>query len=118
MKTAEKAVCPACFTCLLPFCFQSKELRTQNEQLLLVNTSLGSDVGKLQKQLEQVRSQQGGGGQLTSLQDELERMREELQEASVQRKKLEEEHSTEKLGLEQVKQLRHQESSLCSLLLK
>lgn len=97
-----------CLSCLFhlmkfPFCFQSKELRTQNEQLLLVNTSLGSEVDKLHKQLEQVRSQQGGGGQLTSLQEELERMREELQEALVQRKKLEEEHSTEKLGLQQVR---------------
>lgn len=88
---------------LLPVCFQSKELKTQNEQLLVVNTSLGSEVDKLQKQLEQVRSQQVGGGQLISLQDELEKMREELEEASVKRKKLEEQHSTEKLELEQVK---------------
>ncbi|XP_038590321.1 unconventional myosin-Vb [Micropterus salmoides] len=80
---------------------QSKEYRTQNEQLVLVNTSLGAEVNKLQKQLEQVRSQQGEGGQLTSLQEELERLREELQEASAQRKKLEEEHSNEKLGLQQ-----------------
>ncbi|XP_070781125.1 unconventional myosin-Vb [Enoplosus armatus] len=80
---------------------QSKEYRTQNEQLLVVNSSLGSEVNKLQKQLEQVRSQQGGGGQLTSLQEELERLREELQEASAQRKRLEEEHGTEKLGLKQ-----------------
>ncbi|XP_076613932.1 unconventional myosin-Vb isoform X1 [Chaetodon auriga] len=79
---------------------QSKEFRTQNEQLLVVNTNLGSEVSKLQKQLEQVRSQQGGG-QLTSLQEELERLRQELQEASAQRKKLEEEHSSEKMGLEQ-----------------
>ncbi|XP_070845073.1 unconventional myosin-Vb [Chaetodon trifascialis] len=79
---------------------QSKEFRTQNEQLQVVNTNLGSEVSKLQKQLEQVRSQQGGG-QLMSLQEELERLRQELQEASAQRKKLEEEHSSEKLGLEQ-----------------
>ncbi|XP_041816149.1 unconventional myosin-Vb isoform X1 [Chelmon rostratus] len=80
---------------------QSKELRTQNEQLLMVNTSLGSEVNKLQKQLELVRGQQGGGGQLTTLQEELERLRRELQEALAQRKKLEEEHSNEKLGLQQ-----------------
>lgn len=84
--------------------FQSKEYRTQNEQLLVANTSLGSEVNKLQKQLEQVRSQQGEGGQLTSLQEELERLREQLQEASAHRKRLEEEHSTEKLGLQQVRE--------------
>lgn len=78
-------------------------MRSQNEQLQQVNTSLGSEVEKLQKQLERVRSQQGGEGQLTSLQEELEKMREELDEASVQKKKMEEEHSTEKLELEQVR---------------
>ncbi|XP_049460223.1 unconventional myosin-Vb isoform X2 [Epinephelus fuscoguttatus] len=80
---------------------QSKEYRTQAEQLVQVNTSLSSEVDKLQKQLEHVRSQQVGGGQLTSLQEELERLREELQEAIAHRKRLEEEHSTEKLGLQQ-----------------
>lgn len=84
-------------------CFQSKEYKTQNEQLQQVNVTLGSEVNKLQKQLEQVRSQQGDGGQLTSLQEELERLREALQEATAQRKKLEEEHSTEKLDLQQVR---------------
>lgn len=78
-------------------------MRSQNEQLQHVNTGLGSEVEKLQKQLERVRSQQGGEGQLTSLQEELEKMREELDEASVQKKKMEEEHSTEKLELQQVR---------------
>lgn len=59
-------------------------------------------MNKLQKELEQLRTQQGDGGQLTSLQDELKRLREELQEAHRERKRLEEEHSTEKLGLTQV----------------
>ncbi|XP_073333626.1 unconventional myosin-Vb isoform X1 [Pagrus major] len=80
---------------------QSKELKSQNEQLQQVNSTLGSEVNKLQKQLEQARGQQGGGGQLTSLQEELERLREELQEASAHNKKLEEEHSTEKQELQQ-----------------
>uniref|UniRef100_UPI0037E74A1C unconventional myosin-Vb isoform X2 n=1 Tax=Semicossyphus pulcher TaxID=241346 RepID=UPI0037E74A1C len=80
---------------------QSNVYRSQNEQLLLQNSSLGSEVNKLQKQLEQVRSQQEGGGQLASLQEELERLREELKEASVQRKKLEEEHGSEKQTLQQ-----------------
>ncbi|TMS08761.1 Unconventional myosin-Vb [Larimichthys crocea] len=92
---------------------QSKEYRAQNEQLLVVNTSLGSEVNKLQKQLEQIQSQRGGeGGQLTSLQEELERLREELKEASALRKKMEEEHGTEKLDLQQRVEELEEENSL------
>uniref|UniRef100_A0A673CDP7 Unconventional myosin-Vb n=1 Tax=Sphaeramia orbicularis TaxID=375764 RepID=A0A673CDP7_9TELE len=72
---------------------------SQTEQLLLANTTLGTEVNKLQKELEHVRSQQGDGNQITSLQDELERLRAELREAYAQRKRLEEEHNSEKLGL-------------------
>uniref|UniRef100_A0A3Q3WQY3 Uncharacterized protein n=1 Tax=Mola mola TaxID=94237 RepID=A0A3Q3WQY3_MOLML len=83
---------------------QSKEFKLQNEQLVLVNATLGSEMDKLQKQLEQVRREQHGGGQLISLQEELERSREQLQEASALRKKMEEEHSMEKQELEQVRE--------------
>ncbi|KAL6096373.1 myo5b [Pungitius sinensis] len=91
---------------------QSKELRTQNEQLLQVNN-------KLQKQLEQVKSQQGeaggaGGAQVSSLQEELDRLKEELQEASAQRNRMEEEHGNEKTGL----QLRVEELEKENALLK
>ncbi|XP_062414842.1 unconventional myosin-Vb isoform X2 [Pungitius pungitius] len=91
---------------------QSKELRTQNEQLLQVNN-------KLQKQLEQVKTQQGeaggaGGAQVSSLQEELDRLKEELQEASAQRKRMEEEHGNEKTGL----QLRVEELEKENALLK
>ncbi|XP_077944663.1 unconventional myosin-Vb isoform X5 [Gasterosteus aculeatus] len=91
---------------------QSKELRTHNEQLLQVNN-------KLQKQLEEVQSRQGGAGgaggaQLSSLQEELDRLREELQEASAQRKRMEEEHGKEKTGL----QLRVEELEKENALLK
>ena len=79
-------------------------MKLQNEQLGLVNVSLGSEVGKLKKQLEQVRSEQHGGGQLVSLQEELEKSKEQLQEASALRKKMEEEHSMEKQELEQVRE--------------
>lgn len=82
---------------------QSKELKTQNEQLVTANASLGSEVTKLQKQLEQIRSQQPDGGQVESLQEEVERLREELQEAQAHRKRMEEEHSNEKLSLSQVR---------------
>ncbi|XP_055009754.1 unconventional myosin-Vb isoform X2 [Boleophthalmus pectinirostris] len=80
---------------------QSKDYKQQNEQLVIVNTSLGTEVTKLQKELEQIRSQKSDSGQVTSLQDELERLRAALQEAYAQRKMMEEEHSTEKMGLEQ-----------------
>ncbi|XP_068609278.1 unconventional myosin-Vb [Brachionichthys hirsutus] len=76
---------------------QSKEYRSQNEQLAVANTSLSSEVNKLQKELQQSRSQQGEGGQL---QEELKRLREELQEAAAQRKTLEEEYGTEKWELQ------------------
>ncbi|KAM7392264.1 hypothetical protein PAMA_007401 [Pampus argenteus] len=93
---------------------QSKEYRSHNEQLLFANSSLGSEVTKLQKQLEQLRSQQDEG-QLTSLQDELQRLQEELQEAHGIRKKVEEEHVVETLGLqERVEELERENSLLKS----
>lgn len=82
---------------------QSKELRIQNDQLQQVNVNLGSEVEKLQKQLERARVLQGGDNQLTSLQEELDKMREQLEEASLQKRKMEEEHNTEKLDLQQVR---------------
>uniref|UniRef100_A0A8C5CMK9 Myosin VB n=1 Tax=Gadus morhua TaxID=8049 RepID=A0A8C5CMK9_GADMO len=60
---------------------QSKDLKTQNEQLLSHNNNLGSEVGKLQKELQQVRLRHGDGNQLTSLQEELARLRAELKES-------------------------------------
>ncbi|XP_069557027.1 unconventional myosin-Vb isoform X1 [Brachyistius frenatus] len=91
---------------------QSKDLRSQNVQLQTVNVSLGSEVNKLQKVLEQMRSQQGDGGQLTSLQEEVERLKKELQEAHAQAKRLGEEHSSEKLGLQQRVEELEKENSL------
>uniref|UniRef100_A0A4W5PX44 Myosin VB n=1 Tax=Hucho hucho TaxID=62062 RepID=A0A4W5PX44_9TELE len=81
---------------------QTKDLKTQNEQLVVAKASLGSEVNKLQKELETMRSRQGDGSQLTSLREELEKLRAELQEAHAHRKKLEEEHSNEKMRLDQV----------------
>ncbi|XP_058472831.1 unconventional myosin-Vb isoform X2 [Solea solea] len=80
---------------------QSKDYKAQNVKLQQVNTTLESEVSKMHKELEVIRGQQGDGGQLTSLQKELERLRKELQEAHAQRKKLEEEHSSEKMSLQQ-----------------
>ncbi|KAM6902874.1 unconventional myosin-Vb [Xenentodon cancila] len=92
---------------------QSKEFRTQNEQLLSTNTTLGSEVTRLQKELEQVRSKPGNTGRVASLQEEVERLREELQEAHNQRRRVEEEHSSEKLELTQrVEELQRENSLL------
>uniref|UniRef100_A0A8B9K8D2 Myosin VB n=1 Tax=Astyanax mexicanus TaxID=7994 RepID=A0A8B9K8D2_ASTMX len=79
---------------------QSKEYKNQNEQLSVTNTALGTEVNKLQKELETLRSRQGDNTQLTSMQEELEKLRAALQESHAQRKRLEEEYSSEKLGLE------------------
>lgn len=67
-----------------------------------MNANLGSEVNKLQKQLEQVQSH-SDGGQLTSLQEELDMLREKLQEASAEKKQLEKQHSSEKMDLEKVR---------------
>ncbi|KAM9338739.1 unconventional myosin-Vb, partial [Symphorus nematophorus] len=80
---------------------QSKELRGQNEQLQQLNVSLDSEVKRLQKQLETSRSQQGDAAQLASLQEALQSLQEELQEADAHRKRLQEEHDDEKLRLQQ-----------------
>ncbi|XP_037548459.1 unconventional myosin-Vb [Nematolebias whitei] len=80
---------------------QSIEMKSQNEQLLTVNTSLGSEVTKLQKELDLIRGQQVEGGQVLSLQEQVERLQEELQEAQAERKRLLEEHSNEKMHLTQ-----------------
>ncbi|XP_068423058.1 unconventional myosin-Vb [Clinocottus analis] len=94
---------------------QSKDLRLQKDQLLQVNSGLGLEVNKLQKQLEQARSQQGGGAQVSSLQEELHKLREELQEAAAHRKRSEEEHANEKMGLlQRVEQLETENALLKS----
>ncbi|XP_069369831.1 unconventional myosin-Vb isoform X2 [Paralichthys olivaceus] len=94
---------------------QSKELKIQNEQLQTVNIGLGSEVNKLQKELKQLQGQRNEGGQLTTLQEELERLRAELQEAHALRKRLEEEHSSEKKSLKQrVEELETENSLLKS----
>ncbi|XP_067231805.1 unconventional myosin-Vb isoform X1 [Chanodichthys erythropterus] len=80
---------------------QSKEYKTQNEQLAVANTALESEVNKLHKELETLRIRQAAGTPVTSLQEELEKLRAELQEAHTQRKQIEEEFSNEKQGLEQ-----------------
>ncbi|XP_009293600.1 unconventional myosin-Vb isoform X3 [Danio rerio] len=80
---------------------QSKELKSQNENLAVAKTVLETEVSKLSKELETLRTRQVAGTQMTSLQEELEKLRAELQEAHAHKKLLEEEFSNEKQGLEQ-----------------
>ncbi|XP_046723178.1 unconventional myosin-Vb isoform X2 [Silurus meridionalis] len=91
---------------------QKHEYIVQNEKLSEANTVLVTEVSKLQKQLEVAQNRKGESTQLSSLQDELEKLREALQDAHAQKKKLEEEHSTEKQGLEQRVQELERENSL------
>ncbi|XP_060747618.1 unconventional myosin-Vb isoform X1 [Tachysurus vachellii] len=91
---------------------QKLEYKVQSDKLAVANTALVTEVSKLQKELETARTRKGDTTHLSSLQDELEKLRAELQEAHTQRKKLEEEHSTEKLGLEQRVQELEKENSL------
>ncbi|XP_037835229.1 unconventional myosin-Vb [Kryptolebias marmoratus] len=91
---------------------QSKDMKAQNEQLQTVNSSLGSEVSKLQKELNLIRTQQADGGQVESLQEQVERLQEELQEAQADRKRLQEEHSSEKLSLTQRVEELEKENSL------
>ncbi|XP_075312425.1 unconventional myosin-Vb isoform X2 [Odontesthes bonariensis] len=94
---------------------QSKDYKAQIEQLLTVSAAAGSEVTKLHKELEAVRSQQGDGGQVASLQQQLEKLREELREAHAHRKRQEEEHSSEKVELTQrVEELQKENSLLKS----
>ncbi|KAJ7987122.1 hypothetical protein DPEC_G00335480 [Dallia pectoralis] len=91
---------------------QTKDLKIQNEQLVVSKASLDVEVSKLQKQLEVMRCREGDGSQL---QDELEKLRAELQEAHALRKKLEEEYGSEKMDLEQrVEELERENSMLKS----
>ncbi|KAL2100115.1 hypothetical protein ACEWY4_004509 [Coilia grayii] len=80
---------------------QNKEYKIQAEQLTVTNNALNTEVTKLHKELDTMRSRQGNNTQVASLQEELERLRAELEEAHAHRKRLEEEHSNEKQGLEQ-----------------
>ncbi|XP_037122600.1 unconventional myosin-Vb isoform X5 [Syngnathus acus] len=84
---------------------QGKDYREQNEQLLRANTSLGTELSRVQQQLQhlqQTRSQQGGAtaaAQLTTLRAELEALSKELEGARAHESQTEERHRTEKLEL-------------------
>ncbi|XP_051906493.1 unconventional myosin-Vb isoform X3 [Hippocampus zosterae] len=83
---------------------QGKEYREQNEQLLRANTTLGTELSRVQQELQhlqQARSQQGSATQLTAMRAELEALGVQLDEAQAQKSQMEEQHRSEKLVLTQ-----------------
>ncbi|KAM8854096.1 unconventional myosin-Vb [Synchiropus picturatus] len=78
---------------------QSKELRTQNEQLQQVNVTLGSEVQSLQKKLQEAQSRQSGGDQLGELQANLDKLHGEIEEAQNQKNMMQDQHNIEKMDL-------------------
>ncbi|XP_077441918.1 unconventional myosin-Vb isoform X2 [Vanacampus margaritifer] len=84
---------------------RGKEHREQNEQLLRANTTLGTELSRVQQQLQQLqqtRSQQGGAvAQLTALRAQLEALGDQLDGARSQKSQMEESHRHEKVALTQ-----------------
>lgn len=89
-------------TCALVFFFlgcwlQNKENKLLNEQLSMLTSAHSSEVEKLKKELQQYQqSQQGDGNQLLSLQEEMERLRMELERAHGEREVMEDSHGKER----------------------
>uniref|UniRef100_A0A8C5TZE8 Myosin VB n=1 Tax=Malurus cyaneus samueli TaxID=2593467 RepID=A0A8C5TZE8_9PASS len=76
---------------------QNKEYKLLNEQLSMLTSAHSSEVEKLKKELQQYQqSQRGDGNQLLSLQEEMERLRMELERAHGERAVMEDSHGKEK----------------------
>ncbi|XP_039946629.1 unconventional myosin-Vb isoform X2 [Hirundo rustica] len=76
---------------------QNKENKLLNEQLSMLTSAHSSEVEKLKKELQQYQqSQRGDGNQLLSLQEEMERLRLELERAHRQREAMEDSHGKER----------------------
>ncbi|KAM4807530.1 unconventional myosin-Vb isoform 2-T2 [Rhinophrynus dorsalis] len=80
---------------------QNKEYKDLKEQLVSVTTSHTTEVEKLQKELERQRQNQQDGNQLSSLQEEIESLRAELERAHHERKISEDSFMSEKQQLQQ-----------------
>ncbi|XP_028318176.1 unconventional myosin-Vb isoform X2 [Gouania willdenowi] len=91
---------------------QSKDYKAQNEQLKVINTTLESEMTRMQKELENTKNRKSNEDEVTSLQTELQRLRQQLEEAHALRKRMEEEHSTEKLSLTQTVEELQKENAL------
>ncbi|KAL2296393.1 hypothetical protein Nmel_015709, partial [Mimus melanotis] len=76
---------------------QNKENKLLNEQLSMLTSAHSSEVEKLKKELQQYeQNQRGDGNQLLSLQEEMERLRMELERAHGEREVMEDSHGKER----------------------
>ncbi|XP_058850980.1 unconventional myosin-Vb isoform X2 [Acipenser ruthenus] len=78
---------------------QSKEYKSLNEQLSVANTAYSVEVEKMRKELEQYRGKKGEGNQISSLQEEVQRLQTKLNKAQTEKKQLEDIYYTEKEDL-------------------
>lgn len=77
-----------------------------NEQLSVANTAYSVEVEKMRKELEQYRGKKGEGNQISSLQEEVQRLQTKLNKAQAEKKQLEDIYYTEKEDLLKVDHLR------------
>uniref|UniRef100_A0A8C3Y3T7 Myosin VB n=1 Tax=Catharus ustulatus TaxID=91951 RepID=A0A8C3Y3T7_CATUS len=83
---------------------QNKENKLLNEQLSMLTSAHSSEVEKLKKELQEYQqSQRGEGNQLLSLQEEMERLRMELERAHGEREVMEDSHGKERDLLRKVR---------------
>ncbi|XP_063277517.1 unconventional myosin-Vb isoform X2 [Prinia subflava] len=76
---------------------QNKENKLLNEQLSMLTAAHSSEVERLKKELQQhQQTQRGDGNQLLSLQEEMERLRMELERARGEREVIEDSHGKER----------------------
>ncbi|XP_014750384.1 PREDICTED: unconventional myosin-Vb isoform X1 [Sturnus vulgaris] len=76
---------------------QNKENKLLNEQLSVLTSTHSSEVEKLKKELQQYQqNQRGDGNQLLSLQEEMQRLRMELERAHGEREVMEDSHGKER----------------------
>uniref|UniRef100_A0A4W3JK75 Myosin VB n=1 Tax=Callorhinchus milii TaxID=7868 RepID=A0A4W3JK75_CALMI len=95
---------------------QNKDYKTLSEQLISVTGAHHVEVEKLQKELERQRelNGDGNGNRVIPLQEELEKLRAQLEESQSERKILAETYSKEKGELQQV---RGRETDSCTVTL-
>ncbi|XP_043934210.1 unconventional myosin-Vb isoform X2 [Protopterus annectens] len=79
---------------------QTKEYKQLTEQMSVAAVGYSTEIDKLHKELERYKQNQGDGNQLSSLQEEIERLHAVLEKAYSERKILEENYTNEKNSLQ------------------
>ncbi|XP_078276446.1 unconventional myosin-Vb isoform X2 [Rhinoraja longicauda] len=80
---------------------QNKEYKALTEQMMAVTTAQATEMDKLHKALDRCREQQGEENKATSLQEEIDELRKELEKSQKHRKILEDTSTREKAELQQ-----------------